>query len=193
MMIFEDFIDKETQNLIEENTLSEDFPWYFCPFTIDLTNATEQEKNFVYEQGINPNQFVHSIINNNQVNSQKIELIAPLLQSLAEKLEKNIFVEKAKFNFLPQNLVNDHHYPHVDMQTEDSNVMSMIYYVNSADGDTYFFDDFAPKSKTYTNVVEKVTPKKGKAVIFESRQFHSGSSPIASEKRIVLNVVFKMI
>lgn len=192
-MIFEDLIDKQTQNLIEEDILSRDFPWFFCPYTIDLTNATDLEKTFVYEQGLNPNQFVHLVVSESKVNSQKIELIRPVLQNLAEKMQKNIYVEKAKFNFLPQAISSDYHYPHVDVKSDNTDMMSMIYYVNNCDGDTYFFDDVGPKTKPYTNVVDKVTPKKGKAVIFESKQFHSGSSPIVSEKRIVLNVVFKTI
>lgn len=192
-MIFEDLIDKQTQDLIEKDVLSQDFPWFFCPYTIDLTNATELEKTFVYEQGLNPHQFVHIIIRDNKVNSQKIELIKPILQNLAEKMQKNIYVEKAKFNFLPQAVSNNYHYPHVDVKSDSNEMMSMIYYVNTCDGDTYFFNDTGPKTKTVTKVVDKVTPKKGKAVIFESKQFHSGSSPVDSEKRIVLNVVFKTI
>ncbi len=192
-MIFEDLIDEQTQDLIEEDILSQDFPWFFCPYTIDLTNATDLEKTFVYEQGLNPNQFVHLVISESKVNSQKIELIRPVLQNLAEKMQKNIYVEKAKFNFLPQAISDDYHYPHVDIKSDSDDMMSMIYYVNNCDGDTYFFDDIGPKTKTYTTVVDKVTPKKGKAVIFESKQFHSGSSPVVSEKRIVLNVVFKTI
>ncbi len=192
-MIFEDLIDKDMQILIEDTTLGGNFPWYFCPFTIDLSNLTNEKKEFVYEQGINPSQFVHTLVDEHEINSKHFILIEPILQNLAKRLQKNISVKKAKFNFLPQNHIDKHHFPHVDTNPDDQSVMSMIYYVNNSDGDTYFFDDTYPRTKEYTDVIKKITPKKGKAIVFEGKQFHASSSPIISEKRIVLNVVFKTI
>jgi len=46
----------------------------------------------------------------------------------------------------------------------------IIYYVNDADGDTVFFDD-------NDNIIAEVTPKKGRAVLFDGKIMHSGGIP----------------
>ena len=71
--------------------------------------------------------------------------------------------------------------PHTD--SSHKSCSSLIYYVNDADGDTVFFDDDM-------NIVDRVSPKKNRAVMFPSNMIHAGSNPIKSNVRIVINFVF---
>lgn len=70
--------------------------------------------------------------------------------------------------------------PHNDSYTKGS--ISVLYYVNNSDGDTYFFQD--------GKLIKQVSPIKGTAVAYPSITIHAGSVPIKTETRIVINIVF---
>ena len=83
------------------------------------------------------------------------------------------------------------HDPHIDF---DFPHIASIYYVNDSDGDTIFYNQ-----KTYdTNQIDnldlqeykRVTPKANRLVIFEGDIVHTGSSPVNSKKRILINSNF---
>lgn len=193
MIEIDSLIDENLQDAIEQATTSVNFPWFFHQGTVNESNY-ENEKDYVLKQGINPHQFVHNIIVNEELNSHYYNLVEPLLLKIAQTLKTDIMVEKAKFNFLPRNFDDTHHYPHVDIsENKKEDTQTLIYYVNNSDGDTCIFDQYAPRTTDKFNVVQRITPKKGKAIIFDSNQFHSSSSPVNSENRIVLNVVFNKV
>ena len=81
--------------------------------------------------------------------------------------------------YLPLANTSLHNNPHVDMQ-EPHNVV--LYYVNDSDGDTFFFDE-------NKNIMERMTPKKGTAIMFDGKTFHASSNP-SSKPRITLNLNF---
>ena len=66
---------------------------------------------------------------------------------------------------------------------KNKKAISIIYYVHDTDGDTVFYD------KECKKIIKKITPKKGRAVIFDSLIFHSFMRPIKSEKRVVINFI----
>lgn len=189
----DNIIETNMQDAIEQVITTTSFPWFYSNGTIDPKTI---DPKFILEQGINPQQFVHNVIIDSQVNTMFFNLIEPILNKISEHLKKDIEVKKAKFNFLPNTSNDTHHYPHCDISVEDSDMglmKTMIYYVNVSDGPTYLFDEFGPTTNTSASVINKINPKKGKAIIFNSNQFHSSSSPIKYKNRIVLNVVFKIV
>jgi len=83
---------------------------------------------------------------------------------------------------------------HVDLPIPH---MVCLYYVNDTDGDTFIFDksrdveinsieDFQNKK---FNVLKRVGPKKGRAVIFDGFRYHSSSGP-SKNLRCILNFDF---
>ena len=88
---------------------------------------------------------------------------------------------------------------HVDYHHEN---ISMVYYVNTTDGDTVFSsikdtdfpDDLSSEERfDYVNknstIVKRVTPKQGRCVIFDGSIYHASSSPTIDD-RIILNYNF---
>jgi hypothetical protein len=71
----------------------------------------------------------------------------------------------------------------------------LLYYINDSDGDTILYKERA-NPLTYLvgdypdhfTIDMRVTPKKGRAVIFDGLQFHSVSSPKDTLKRQIINV-----
>jgi len=88
-----------------------------------------------------------------------------------------------------------HHPPHVDIANPDS--FSMVYYLHdNTEGDTIIFDKKYnannPSDRQHEGLKEltRVSPKKGRAVVFNSNRFHASSIPWKSERRCIINYVF---
>jgi hypothetical protein len=90
-----------------------------------------------------------------------------------------------------QNLPN---MPHIDADIMENNFYTLIYYVNDSDGDTLIFKErFKGIPIKEFNLYKKITPKKGTIVMFPLTTFHSGSHPMNSKARIVINYNFQLI
>jgi hypothetical protein len=70
--------------------------------------------------------------------------------------------------------------PHPDFHNKD--YLTILYYVNNSDGDTYFFEG--------PECVNRVSPVKGTAALYASCMFHAGSTPVKTETRVVINMCF---
>jgi hypothetical protein len=68
---------------------------------------------------------------------------------------------------------------------------SFLYYVNDSDGDTFLFDEFQKDTIPLNfNILERISPKKGKGIFFESDRYHASSNPKHTSIRLVLNFNF---
>lgn len=84
------------------------------------------------------------------------------------------------------------HQQHVDQPTPHT---VLLYYINDSDGDTILYKEradpmtyLAGSYPEYFTIDVRVTPKKGRAVIFDGLQFHSVSSPKDHLKRQIINI-----
>ena len=80
--------------------------------------------------------------------------------------------------------------PHVDITNFDHLVC--LYYVFDADGETVFFDkrsetEDRPSFQNY-NIIDKVSPKQGRVVLFDGRQYHANYLPKDCKTRSVINM-----
>ena len=193
MIKIDNIISKELQDSIEAVVTSRMFHWYYDTGTIDIGTLDSSTEKLVLLQGSNPFQFIHVVVRDSRKNTEFFQLIESIVEELAKTLKSNIEIKRAKFNLLAENQDQTHHYPHVDLDSvEDTDIKTAIYYVNDTDGDTYIFNETAPLETPVVTIKERITPKKGSAIIFDSKIFHSSSSPTTG-KRIVLNIVFKII
>lgn len=88
------------------------------------------------------------------------------------KMQFNVFFMSKNHKKLPP--------PHVDSKTSH---MVFLCYLNNSDGDTYIYDNDL-------NVIKKISPEKGKYIVFDGNFLHSGSFPKESYARMVLNINF---
>ena len=63
-----------------------------------------------------------------------------------------------------------------------------IYYTSDSDGDTVLYNE-TEESDQYT-VMETVTPKKNRLLIFDGKRFHTGHSPMLHQNRVLINSNF---
>ncbi len=85
-----------------------------------------------------------------------------------------------------------HHTVHVD--GTDLDLMSFLYYVDSSDGATTFFNEkYSPEmNETLLSENCKVDPLQGRYVLFESNRYHASASPTRHDTRTVVNVIFRV-
>ena len=79
------------------------------------------------------------------------------------------------FVSVPHETTLEHYAPHTDLNIEHT---VMIYYVNDADGDTILFND-------HGDVMQRVTPKKGRVLVFDGSILHGGGIPKKGPRCIV--------
>lgn len=72
------------------------------------------------------------------------------------------------------------------------NNKTLVYYINNSDGDTILFDAlYEGINKQYTmKTLMRVTPKQGRAVVFDTWRFHAPQNPTYTPRRYLLNINF---
>lgn len=77
-------------------------------------------------------------------------------------------------------------YPHEDANPDETDVWTIIYYLNDSDGGTRFYHD-----KGHT-LAKTVPFKKGSAVIFPARYFHNAETPVDHNVRISAAMMYAL-
>ena len=166
-------VNKNIADEIEKILLGDYFGWYY-------NYSTSFDNNDIKN---NPDtfQFTHCFYDEKD-NSKSHAFDSSLKLFASTKLKcKNFFRIKANFTTPSLKLKGKHQYIHTDVTNKD--MSTFLYYVNDSDGDTIFFN----KNK---KEIKRVKPKKGTGVLFKSNTLHSGSNPINSDKRMVINYIF---
>lgn len=180
-MIKKFFVSSDIANEIESLLLdNKDFPWYFNKSTLD--NVTKREKN---HKGLDNPQFTHVFYFNKQTNSKHYGSVLKILQEVKLPFKK-IYLHKIKAN-LNLNVTDykkdDHQLIHTDVSYEGCK--SFLYYVNESDGDTLFFND-------KLEIIDRVAPRKGMGILFDSNIKHAAQNPIKNYTRAVINFIWSL-
>lgn len=183
-----DLISIDEYNLLCHRVLSANFPWFYYPGTI-LPTDIQRQNDCVVIAGINPPQFSHFV---NLQDYPDLPMIAPVLNQLSNFHGQNVKILKCKFNLLTKNPDATYHYPHADIDDFENQVYTAIYYIGENDGDTYLFDEFAPKISDIVSISQTIKPEHNKLAIFDARRFHASSGPTVLDRRVVLNIVYRI-
>ena len=160
-----------------EITHSSDFPWFL---TRDVYKVITEDSNTV-----NTIQMGHTIFDSDSddpVHNPNLWLVCLEALGLIIKTTPNPLM--VKFNLLLNNSnmsEGKYNTPHVDNALKNS--LSIIYYVNDSDGDTIIFNE----TDTPFTIKQRITPKKNRAVIFDSNLEHMGYTCTNEKRRVVVN------
>lgn len=178
------------QNDLENIFRDGDISWKYTDWTV------EQK-----DWGNNPNivetpQFVHISKQEDGVyDRETFYLQCSLVYLLQELLGCQINgIDRIKNNCTLQHPMfeNKYHPPHLDSLFP--NRYTLLYYVSDSDGPTRLFKkkvEHAGFDEHNLKIIKEVEPKKGRAMIFPSNLWHSGSCPIKYKSRFVNNIVFE--
>lgn len=170
LKITDNYFNEHVQDQLEKKLSTNEFPWFYVPETVsgDLKDLQKLIKNTRYTHA-----FKHFVYDNGGSNSSMFDPLDRIFN-----FRNPIRIKINMLTRIPNYNKDCHNQPHVDMDEEH---ITKIYYVNDSDGDTFFFD------KDY-NIVERVSPKKGRLVEFKGDVIHAGSNPIENERRMVINI-----
>ena len=184
----EDFVPPSYAKILEDMICrSGEFLWQYNASTNDLKAPEIMNKN---EQSYESDQFVHALYQEGARRSAFFDIVFPMFYFLEEKTGVALAtVERMKANLLVQKPVAPDSYntPHIDIPTPP--MKSLLYYVKDSDGDTFIFNETYADKKPLT-VRKRVSPRRGKAVLFDSNIWHASSNPRENATRVVLNFIF---
>jgi hypothetical protein len=178
MKVVDGFIPKSYQDAIHDTLISDYFPWHI------KTNISGVEPFASSEYAKSQVGFYHSTLFENDV-SDWHNLFVPLIYNIREFFEIKINrIVRSRVGLFTKTNDPKPHFPHVDF---DYPHKTLLYYVNDSDGDTVFY-----KNDRIDDLIEsdRVTPKSGRAVLFDGNVYHSSTAPVHTNYRIALNINF---
>jgi hypothetical protein len=190
MIEIEKFIPDSYADIIEEIICkSPEFTWVYTPSTNNQKETAIMKKD---AKSYDSEQLVHALYLEGARRSQFFDVIFPFFYFMEEKTGIRLAaIERIKANMLLKADIPDDKYntPHIDVP--DPGFKSLLYYVKDSDGDTFIFNETFRDKKELT-LKKRVSPKKGKAVIFDSNTWHASSNPRVNQNRVVLNLIFQV-
>ena len=148
------------------------FPWGY------LKDVTYRETDEVRNRFPNANGsqgFAHLFYDaETNTHSEFCNIIMPLLFSFVDTTEYDLFRIKGGL-LLPTG--TGYNMPHIDMNRPHT---TALYYVNTSDGETVFFDE-------NSNEIRREKPEQGKVIIFDGSIYHASSCPTTTTNRMTLN------
>lgn len=192
--VFDNFLTP-SYALAIEHMVRNDLMYVYKPETSEYTDGVEYM--IRTEQTLDMGQMVCPLLHTEAQElpfGHKFEFLKPMFYTLLDRSRMNFAgIVRLKANILLQNPLatpDNYNIPHQDSGAE---CYSMVYYCNDSDGDTFLFNEFydpsAPPERL--TIHQRVSPKRNRAVLFESNRYHASSNPIVSKDRFVLNFVLR--
>ena len=185
VIVIDNFIDKDYQDEIQGELLNASktqnevsFPWFYAG---DVTAGYEKDSQ--HRPG-----FSHRYVDPGKVVSTYHELFIPLLQKVGVKLNVSNLEIILGRSFLqcPINTDGTVDTPHIDVSGNESFIVA-LYYVCDSDGDTIIYNERKEQPEGQYTIKQKVTPKKGRIVIFDGCLYHTAEQPVLKNTRCVVN------
>jgi hypothetical protein len=112
-----------------------------------------------------------------------VDLFVPKLEKTINKKIKDVFYTRS-FLQLPLNekYMKNHNGVHVDLPIQH---LACVYYVNDTDGDTVIYENKFGETVDKLIPYKRVSPKAGRAVIFDGSRYHCSSQPRETYRCII--------
>lgn len=193
--ILDDLVNDSYKDHVENMLTNPQFPWSFRSGTV-----TDNFKSYIRcPYAVDTPQFTHLFFVRDKIKSDHSNLIEPLIQALEDKYQKKYYnrLIRAKANCqfkdagYPTNCYASPHSDFLSLKGSKIETQSLLYYVNYSDGDTFIFNEkFYGETINKLTINKKVTPSRGKSILFDSTYLHAGSPPRIHQYRMIINLVF---
>jgi len=195
-IIIDDFLPITFQKSIIDLLTGHEFPWTF--FNYSVSEYGLQEHFYTNDPTREHLQFRHGFVKDGKVTSEHYKYIELLKMIFEGHMRTKVnYIHRIKSNLLLTQkgpFIQPPHVDVMDMLDGDTNCLgykTLIYYVNDSDGDTILYNEhFTGEPVGLVTKQQQISPKQGRAVIFDSNQIHSGSCPSVNDTRLVINCVF---
>ena len=171
IQVIENAVNNSLQEYVKSQICEIGFPWHY---TNDIVSDNINKKF---------SGFVSPILQRDYPQMPKMDIfLCVLFEALARTEVKFNNIDRIRAGMFTKEHSNIIHNSHIDSEIPHT---AMLYYVIDSDGPTYFYDN-------NNNIIKQVEPKQGTAVIFDGLTLHSSSSPVTSDRRIVINYNFNL-
>lgn len=170
--VIENKIPQQLQDKIENLLLGEYFPWF-----LNAKTAADKVDLSVREQ--DGFQFTHCFVRSGQIESRFYNDVIKLLDFVDFR---EVELWRIKANLTTNIFGSENTIQPIHTDRTENNFVTLLYYVNDSDGDTFFFEN--------GQIIKKIKPVKGNFVLFNSNLEHAGSYPVKYPYRSVINFVF---
>ena len=171
--VFDDLIPAQYQDFLCAELDPRRLTWEFLK---DITYVD------VADKAPNP-AFQHYVFSDGKTLSTAYYVLLPLLYLACERHGLTIKeLVRIKINLFPNRNKLEPNLPHVDF---DAPHWVMLYYPFDSDGDTIFYAD-----STAAEELGRVSPKKGRVLLFDGSLRHSSSNPMLHPDRVTVNYNF---
>jgi|TARA_B110000090_G_C13144009_1_gene354975 hypothetical protein len=183
MLVIDDFLPEQQFKTMQSSLLGNDFPWYFLP------TVSRPPGSYIPLGSTETFGWFHNFYSKeDNINSPTIEILKPLLDGIQQHDNADFIRIRASLKtHLKGFTENDYNLPHVDYNFPH---MSVIYYLNKSDGDTWMFNEVFksfPEPDEFT-VNDRITPKPNRLLVFNGLNYHTASNPINSNTRFIINI-----
>jgi hypothetical protein len=177
-IIIDNFLTKEQADYIEKS-ISVDNVVNFHDMPITVKSYKSMNNNLFKSCKA----YLKQLIIHNEYTEKGFESICePILFEIQRKFNCKLAVTNFRANLSDRDceeptLKND--VPHVDILEIKDNMYTCLYYVNDSEGDTILFNETSKGSIFYDDipeeltVLEKISPRKNRFVLFKSENLHS--------------------
>jgi len=184
VVVIDQAVPKVVQDMLENVALGDKIPW------MRSGGATYQDgvgKIFpTTADSIDAQQFTHLIFDSKQPVSQLFPVLLPVITAIPYTIKQLIRIKMNLGVYADLRNPDAHGMPHVDFTEIKEPLLTAIYYVNDATGDTILFDQRFGHKGALT-VKTRITPKKGRLVVFDGGLLHAGNTPRTNIPRVNIN------
>jgi len=181
--VIDDFLPEYIQDKLLDFCMSGEMGFKYLPLTLPTYGTSNN-----YNDG---EQFISVIARDGEILNDDFShyYLLPLqIASLMVGFEFDLkYIFRAKINFkLKQhtNLKEIINPPHRDHNFLDKKAYTLIYYINDSDGDTIIYEG---DNIDGLKEMKRISPKKGRVAVIDSKLFHSASHPVHSDRRLIIN------
>jgi hypothetical protein len=189
--VLDDVISPGYQDLVERELMSKNAPWHFqrdIALDVDDPNAKLNGRT----PGLS---HVFFDVDSGGIRSPMMHYMTmPIMFEAVHRIGYNAqgLIQSRSFMHFPiaDKLRKPYDNVHVDYGIEH---LVCLYYVNETDGDTIIFDKKFNKqdpnpdfSKINLKIKDRITPKKGRCILFDGDWYHSSSGP-TEDVRCIIN------
>jgi hypothetical protein len=189
--IIDNFLSKTYYKSILELLSGHNFDWKYLENITDPENETKSVDNF------NGYGLSHTFWDEKKRSLPPLgPYMEPLLYQIMD-IAKCDFVLRARADMVTWSKDEFIHPPHADFLFPNT---ASIFYVNETDGDTIIYKEQAPivklgdmirqkrtEEEFVPEILERVSPKANRLVLFDGSLLHTGSSPTKHKNRILIN------
>ena len=168
--VIDECVSARYQNFLLQELHAPNLTWFFSTdVTVNAEHKNPGFANIAYKDG--------------DISSTAYWFLYPLLLEACSKVECSVEkLLRIRIGIYLNRDTAKPNLPHVD----DANPHLVgIYYPDNFDGDTVFYTDATGQTE-----LARVTPKKGRIILFDGSVYHASSNPVHSNYRTTVNFNF---